>query len=95
MSAPSERPEVILAVDGVDLWLSGRRILDGVSFSVRAGEFTGLIGSPMIEPTSKAPAAGAGRDAPRAEPESASAPASATTSGRARGAWIVMPFSGE
>ncbi len=35
----------ILAVSGVDVRLSGRKILDGVSFSIAAGEFTGLIGS--------------------------------------------------
>ncbi len=34
----------ILAVDGVSVSLSGRQILDDVSFSVQAGEFTGLIG---------------------------------------------------
>ncbi len=35
----------ILAVEGVDVRLSGRRILDGVSFKIAPGEFTGLIGS--------------------------------------------------
>lgn len=35
----------ILEVDGVSVSLSGRRILDNVSFEVAAGEFTGLIGS--------------------------------------------------
>jgi zinc/manganese transport system ATP-binding protein len=35
----------ILAVEAVDVWLSGRQILDSVSFQLRAGEFTGLIGS--------------------------------------------------
>ena len=34
----------ILRVDGVSVSLSGRQILDGVSFAVQAGEFTGLIG---------------------------------------------------
>jgi zinc/manganese transport system ATP-binding protein len=34
----------ILGVDEVSVTLSGRRILDGVSFTVRPGEFTGLIG---------------------------------------------------
>jgi zinc/manganese transport system ATP-binding protein len=34
----------ILSVDQVSVVLSGRRILDQVSFSVGAGEFTGLIG---------------------------------------------------
>jgi zinc/manganese transport system ATP-binding protein len=35
----------VLAVHGVDVRLSGRKILDGVSFNVSRGEFTGLIGS--------------------------------------------------
>jgi zinc/manganese transport system ATP-binding protein len=35
----------MLQVDGVEVVLGRRRILDGVSFEVRAGEFTGLIGS--------------------------------------------------
>jgi zinc/manganese transport system ATP-binding protein len=34
----------LLTLDGVSVWLSGRQILDNVSFSVRSGEFTGLIG---------------------------------------------------
>jgi zinc/manganese transport system ATP-binding protein len=34
-----------LSVDGVTVGLGGRTVLDHVSFSVRAGEFTGLIGS--------------------------------------------------
>jgi zinc/manganese transport system ATP-binding protein len=34
----------ILRVDQVGVALAGRQILDDVSFSVRAGEFTGLIG---------------------------------------------------
>ncbi len=34
----------ILDVDSVSVTLSGRRILDEVSFSIGAGEFTGLIG---------------------------------------------------
>jgi len=37
--------ETVLALDGVSLWLSGREILHDVCFSVRAGQFTGLIGS--------------------------------------------------
>jgi zinc/manganese transport system ATP-binding protein len=36
-------PEV-LSVDGVSVSLSGRQILDDVSFTVQAGQFTGLIG---------------------------------------------------
>jgi len=35
----------ILGVDHVSMTLSGRRILDDVSFAIGAGEFTGLIGS--------------------------------------------------
>lgn len=35
----------ILDVEGIDVWLSGRQILSDVSFSIRPGEFTGLIGS--------------------------------------------------
>jgi zinc/manganese transport system ATP-binding protein len=34
----------VLAVDGVSVSLSGRQILDHVSFTVEAGQFTGLIG---------------------------------------------------
>jgi zinc/manganese transport system ATP-binding protein len=34
----------VLAVDGVSVSLSGRQILDDVSFTVQAGQFTGLIG---------------------------------------------------
>lgn len=39
------RAESILDVEGIDVWLSGRQILRDVSFSIRPGEFTGLIGS--------------------------------------------------
>src|ERR1700692_1687522 len=35
----------ILEVDGVTVTIAGRTILDDVSFEVRRGEFTGLIGS--------------------------------------------------
>lgn len=35
----------ILRVEDVDVWLSGRQILDAVSFEVLSGEFIGLIGS--------------------------------------------------
>jgi zinc/manganese transport system ATP-binding protein len=41
---PAPGPD-ILAVQGVDVRLSGRKILDGVSFNIAPGEFTGLIGS--------------------------------------------------
>jgi len=37
--------EVVLSLKDVSLWLSGREILHEVSFSLRAGELTGLIGS--------------------------------------------------
>lgn len=47
MNADSPVPESweILTVEDVSVRLSGRAILDGVSFRIRAGEFTGLIGS--------------------------------------------------
>ena len=35
----------VLRVDGVSVSFGGRRVLDEVSFEVRPGEFTGLIGS--------------------------------------------------
>jgi zinc/manganese transport system ATP-binding protein len=35
----------VVALKGIGVWLSGREILHDVSFSVRPGEFTGLIGS--------------------------------------------------
>ena len=35
----------VLEVDDVSVSFSGRTVLDGVSFEVRSGEFTGLIGS--------------------------------------------------
>jgi zinc/manganese transport system ATP-binding protein len=44
-SNPGTGPPELLAVEGVSVSLSGRQILDNVTFSVRAGEFTGLIGS--------------------------------------------------
>ena len=34
----------VLGVDGVSVSLSGRRILDNVSFTLKAGHFAGLIG---------------------------------------------------
>jgi zinc/manganese transport system ATP-binding protein len=44
-SAGASVSENILAVQSVDVRLSGRTILDQVSFDVAPGEFTGLIGS--------------------------------------------------
>jgi zinc/manganese transport system ATP-binding protein len=38
-------PREVLALDGVSVSLSGRQILRDVTFSLREGEFTGLIGS--------------------------------------------------
>jgi zinc/manganese transport system ATP-binding protein len=35
----------VLEVDDIDVSFSGRKVLDGVSFEIRSGEFTGLIGS--------------------------------------------------
>ena len=43
--AAENLPRYVLRLDGVDVWLSGRRILEEVSFELRRGEFTGLIGS--------------------------------------------------
>jgi zinc/manganese transport system ATP-binding protein len=37
--------EEVLSLENVSLWLSGREILHDVSFNLRAGELTGLIGS--------------------------------------------------
>lgn len=45
MNAGASVSSDILAVDGVDVRLSGRKILDRVSFNIAPGEFTGLIGS--------------------------------------------------
>jgi zinc/manganese transport system ATP-binding protein len=47
---PGTRPggtdrQEVLAVEDVSVVLSGRRILQDVSFSIREGQFTGLIGS--------------------------------------------------
>ena len=44
-SSPPDGSPDLLGVDGVSVALSGRQILENVSFGVRAGEFTGLIGS--------------------------------------------------
>jgi zinc/manganese transport system ATP-binding protein len=44
-SAGASVGENILEVRGVDVRLSGRKILDRVSFEIAPGEFTGLIGS--------------------------------------------------
>jgi len=38
-------PAPVLEVDGVGVSFGDRRVLDGVTFEVREGEFTGLIGS--------------------------------------------------
>ncbi|MFZ0128888.1 MAG: metal ABC transporter ATP-binding protein [Candidatus Dormiibacterota bacterium] len=46
MDLPQAHPRgEVLHVDHVSVALSGRQVLDDVSFSVRAGEFTGVIGS--------------------------------------------------
>lgn len=39
------REEPVLEVEGISVAFSGRIILDDVSFTIRPGEFTGLIGS--------------------------------------------------
>jgi zinc/manganese transport system ATP-binding protein len=44
-SAVTAASENILEIQEVDVRLSGRRVLDGVSFNIAPGEFTGLIGS--------------------------------------------------
>jgi len=44
-SSGAAASEPILAVEGVEVRLSGRTILDHVSFSIAPGEFTGLIGA--------------------------------------------------
>ena len=42
---PPEQGHEVLGIERVSVSLSGRQILDGVTFSVRSGEFTGVIGS--------------------------------------------------
>ena len=42
---PATTPTPVLEARGVGVWLSGKRILDDVSFAVQPGEFIGLIGS--------------------------------------------------
>jgi zinc/manganese transport system ATP-binding protein len=42
---PAEAHRDVVALDGIGVWLSGREILHEVSFSIRPGQFTGLIGS--------------------------------------------------
>ena len=42
---PDGSGAAVLSVDGVSVVLGGRRILDRVTFSVAAGQFTGLLGS--------------------------------------------------
>jgi zinc/manganese transport system ATP-binding protein len=37
--------EQLLSVQGVDVWIGARKILDSVSFDLAPGQFTGLIGS--------------------------------------------------
>jgi zinc/manganese transport system ATP-binding protein len=39
------RSAPVLEVDGIGVSFAGHRVLDGVSFEIRKGEFTGLIGS--------------------------------------------------
>jgi zinc/manganese transport system ATP-binding protein len=45
MAGSTDGLSELLRLEDIGVSLSGRRILEGVSFSVRAGEFTGLIGS--------------------------------------------------
>jgi zinc/manganese transport system ATP-binding protein len=45
MTEERESSDPILRVEGVSLVLSGRKVLEDVSFSLRPGEFTGLIGA--------------------------------------------------
>lgn len=43
--SPVEPPHNVVSLDEISVWLSEREVLHDVSFSVRPGEFTGLIGS--------------------------------------------------
>jgi zinc/manganese transport system ATP-binding protein len=74
-------PGEILSVSGVSVSLSGRQILDEVSFAVGAGEFTGLIGPNgagkttllrvilgLQRPTAGRVAVGGGPRSPRSQP---------------------------
>jgi len=45
MDGSTDQPPELLRLEDIGVSISGRRILEAVSFSVRAGEFTGLIGS--------------------------------------------------
>ena len=44
-AAPTASAVPVLQVEGISVAYSGRTILDDVAFEIRAGEFTGLIGS--------------------------------------------------
>jgi zinc/manganese transport system ATP-binding protein len=44
-ATPASSDEAILSVEGVGVSFGHRRVLDDVSFTIRPGEFTGLIGS--------------------------------------------------
>ena len=43
--APTDPDVPVLEVEGVSVAFSGQTVLDNVTFTIRAGEFTGLIGS--------------------------------------------------
>jgi zinc/manganese transport system ATP-binding protein len=45
LTASKGSDEEILRLEGVSVWLGGRQVLDQVSFALRGGEVTGLIGS--------------------------------------------------
>jgi zinc/manganese transport system ATP-binding protein len=44
VTSPGSPAEAVLSVDSVSVAFGGRQVLDGVGFSIAAGEFTGLIG---------------------------------------------------